>query len=153
MHSSHLDPTRQNGVALFATMIILFVITIMATSSIGVTSLEQTMAMNAQAENMAFQASESAINAALDNDAVLLQAINSSPGNWPTLDVDLNDTNITSTAEVKHMGTSYASGFSIGLESGMFGAYRFEVVGTGSVGAINVQSETTQGVYKIAPSS
>lgn len=146
------NPDRQNGAALFAALIILLVITVMATSSISVTSLEQTMAMNTQAENMAFQASESAINAALDNDSLLLQAINSSPGSWPTLDVDLNDANITSTAEIKHMGTGNASGFSLGLEAGMFGAYRFEIVGTGSVGSMNVQSETTQGLYKVAPS-
>jgi hypothetical protein len=153
MNSSTLHPVRQSGVALFATLIILLVITVLATSSIGVTSLEQTMAVNAQAENMAFQASESAINAAMADDSLLQQAINSSPGNWPTLGVDLNDGSVTSIAEVKHMGTGSASGFSIGLEAGTFGAFRFEIVGTGAVNAVNVQSEVTQGMYKIAPSN
>jgi|TARA_Y100000310_G_scaffold173047_1_gene173165 type IV pilus assembly protein PilX len=152
MNRSHVNATRQNGAALFAALIILLVITVMATSSISVTSLEQTMALNTQAENMAFQASESAINAAVDDDSLLQQAVNSSPGNWPVLNVDLNDPNISSSAEIRHMGTGNASGFSLGLESGMFGAYRFEIVGNGTVGSINIQSETTQGLYKIAPS-
>jgi hypothetical protein len=87
------------------------------------------------------------------NDTLLLQAVNATPGSWPTLSVNLNDAKVTSVAEVRHMGTGNASGFSIGLESGMFGAFRFEIIGTGNVDAINVQSESTQGVYKIAPSS
>jgi hypothetical protein len=152
MNSSHLIPNRQSGIALFATLIILLVITVLATSSISVTSLEQTMATNIQAESMAFQASESAINAAMTNDALLLQAIDSAPGSWPTSSIDLNDPKVTSVAEVRHMGTGNASGFSIGLESGMFGAFRFEIIGRGTVDAINVQSESTQGAYKIAPS-
>jgi hypothetical protein len=152
MDSLQHHPARQNGVALFATLIILLVVTVMATSSIGVTSLEQTMATNAQAENMAFQASESAVNSAIANDALLLQAVDAAPGSWPTLTVDLGNASVVSTAEVRHRGTGIVSGFSMGLESGMFGAFRFEIEGTGTVGASNIQAGTTQGVYRVAPS-
>ena len=152
MNSLHLNPARQNGVALFATLIILLVVTVMATSSIGVTSLEQTMAVNAQAENMAFQASESVINKAMADESVLLTAIVLAPV-WQTVPgLDGEDGPVTSSAAVKHMGTGFVSGFSLGLESGMFGAYRFEIVGTGTVGSTNIQVGTTQGVYKVAPS-
>ena len=150
MHSSSLNPVRQSGVALFATLIILLVITVLATSSIGVTSLEQTMAVNAQAENMAFQASESVINQAMADDSVLLRAIEIAPDWEPVL--GLVGPPVDSSAAVKHMGTGFVSGFSLGLESGMFGAYRFEIVGTGTVGSTNIQVGTTQGVYKVAPS-
>jgi hypothetical protein len=153
MSCSQPSPIYQGGVALFATLVILLVITVLATSSISVTSLEQTMATNVQAENMAFQASESAVSAALENDALLQDAVEATPGSWPTMSVDLSNASVTSVAEVKLMGTGVASGFSIGLEEGTFGTYRFEVIGTGSVSAINVQSEVTQGAYKIAPSN
>ncbi|MBV1878160.1 MAG: hypothetical protein KUG79_11005 [Pseudomonadales bacterium] len=144
---------QQKGATLFISLVILLIVTLLAASSLTSTNFQQRMALNTEAENIAFNASESAVNSALNNTPVLLLSINAPAGTFPELTLDLDDSRVVATAEVEHKSTSIAPGFSLGLSSGSYVAYKFEVRGTGSIGSLKTQSNTTQGVYKIAPGS
>jgi len=52
---------RQKGVALFMSLVMLLIITVLGLSSVQTTSLQERMARNARDTSMAFQAAESAI--------------------------------------------------------------------------------------------
>ena len=164
-------PRRQGGAILFVSIVILLVIAMLASASLSSTVMQQRMAINTQAETLAFNASESAVNAAAENVNLLLHSVDTSgvgnPLCSPIAEVcgdavlrnicvrvcpDLSDARVISSATVIHRGIGTASGFSLGVDGGSFGAYRFEVQGAGIVTSLNIQSNTTQGLYKIAPS-
>lgn len=61
-----LNQNRQKGIALFMSLVMLLMLTIMGISSVQTTSLQLRMARNATDSNLAFQASESALRDAED---------------------------------------------------------------------------------------
>ena len=142
----------QEGAILFVSLVILLIVTMLAASSLSTTFMQQRMAVNTEAEMLAFTASESAVNAAAENTSILLQSIGKSGATNPQLTVDLGDDRVVSTATIVHKDIGIATGFSLGVEGGTFGAYRFEIQGSGVIASLNIQSNTTQGLYKIAPS-
>ena len=54
-------PQRESGVALFMSLVMLLIITILGLSSVQTTTLQERMARNARDTNLAFQAAEAAI--------------------------------------------------------------------------------------------
>jgi len=52
---------RQSGVALFISLVLLLILTVLGLSSVQTTSLQERMARNARDTNLAFQAAESAV--------------------------------------------------------------------------------------------
>ena len=55
---------RQSGVALFISLVMLLILTVLGLSSVQTTTLQERMARNARDTNLAFQAAESAIKEA-----------------------------------------------------------------------------------------
>ena len=139
----------QRGAMIYMTLIILLLVTVLATTAISLTTGEQKMATGNQAMRAAFHASESAINAAINDDDALLDAV---VLGTRVLAVDLGNTQITSTATINLTGSGTATGFSLGVEGGTFGAYQFEIVGSGEIADVGSKAESVQGLYKIAPS-
>ncbi len=143
------NPARQTGAIFYTTLFVLLIITMLAASAMLMTSGEQKTATNAFASKVAFHASESAINAAIKDDNALLEA--ASTGS-KTLNVDLDNPGITSTASITLIGLGTATGFSLGVESGTFSAYQLEITGSGEITTFPTKAESVQGLYKIAPS-
>ncbi len=54
-------PSRQRGVVLFVSLVMLMILTILGVSSVQTTSLQEVMSRNSQDTNLAFQAAESAL--------------------------------------------------------------------------------------------
>ena len=52
---------RQSGVALFISLVMLLILTVLGLSSVQTTSVQERMARNARDTNLAFQAAESAL--------------------------------------------------------------------------------------------
>jgi len=142
---------NQEGAILFISLVVLLIVTMLAAASLSTTFMQQRMAVNTEAEMLAFTASESAVNAAAENTSILLQSIGTSGSSNPQLTIDLDDDRVVSSATIVHKEIGIASGFSLGVEGGSFGAYRFEIQGSGVITSLNIQSNTTQGLYKIAP--
>ncbi len=140
---------QQTGAMLYTTLFILLILTVLAASAITLTSSEQQMATNAHASRLAFHASESAINAAIKDDSKLLEATTSGTS---VLNVNLANPQLTSTATINLTGSGTATGFSLGIGSGTFGTYQFEITGTGEITSLPSKVEAVQGLYKIAPS-
>ncbi len=107
------------------------------------------MAANSMNINKALQASESAVDAALNDVNNLVTALNT--GTKVTVVVNLGDTSVTSSADITYMGATNAPGFSLGNNQGSFSTYQFEALGTGSVPAANATTVTGQGVYRVGP--
>jgi type IV pilus assembly protein PilX len=63
MTARHYTVVRQRGMALIVSLILLLVLTLLGLAAMQNTSLEERMAGNLRAENVAFQASESALRA------------------------------------------------------------------------------------------
>jgi len=70
-------PSKQRGVALFISLVLLLVLTIIGVSAVQTTSLEERMARNSHDSVLAFQAAESALREAED---FLATSINSTAG-------------------------------------------------------------------------
>jgi type IV pilus assembly protein PilX len=64
MTARHYTVLRQKGMALIVSLILLLALTLLGLAAMQNTSLEERMAGNLRAENVAFQASESALRAA-----------------------------------------------------------------------------------------
>ena len=141
---------NEGGAILFIALAILLIVTLMGLSAITLTSTQQQVTTNIQAENQVFHAAEAAINEAIGNDDALFEAVSSSP---EIIAVDLQNSNITSTATINLTGSGTVTGFSLGVEGGAFAAYQFEITGTGEIPDLNSKAESVQGLYKIAPGS
>jgi Na+-transporting methylmalonyl-CoA/oxaloacetate decarboxylase gamma subunit len=66
--------TRQRGVVLVISLLLLLVITLMGMSSLGTTALEEKMTSNMQAKHVVFQAADTTIEEAVDNTDFLWKA-------------------------------------------------------------------------------
>jgi type IV pilus assembly protein PilX len=61
---THIGFKRERGVALFISLVVLLIITIIGVSAVQTTTLEERMAANARDHDIAFQAAESALMSA-----------------------------------------------------------------------------------------
>jgi len=61
-HYIYSAPQRQQGIALFLSLVMLLILTLLGISSVQTTTLEQRMARNARDSNMAFHGAETAVS-------------------------------------------------------------------------------------------
>ncbi len=136
---------RQQGAALVVGLILLLVLTLLAVSGMNTSTLEMTMASNAQFSENAFQAAETGINRALQaggfNDAAPLIVA--------TTPVPPASTFQTVTA-FQAASPVPDGGYSMGVQGAGVQAFHFTVTAIGSAPR-NAQSTNTQSFYIVGP--
>jgi len=141
--------SRQGGAVLIVSLMLLLVLTIIGVTSMSSSNMEEKMAANTMNYNITFHASESAVNAALEDTESLAQSITSSTP--ITVNINLGDSSVTSAAEISYLGAGIAVGYSLGENASAFSSYRFDATGTGSKTSTNATTVTSQGVRRIGP--
>ncbi len=142
-------PQKQSGSVLIISLILMLVLTIIGVTAMSSATMEEKMAANTMNYNITFHASESAVENALDDTNVLVQAITTSaPVDVP---IDMGDSSITSNAKITYLGSGIALGFSIGQNASAFSSYRFDATGTASRANVGASVSTSQGVRRIGP--
>ena len=143
-----INPGKQCGAVLIISMVILLVMTVLGLAAAGSANMELRMAGNAQDMAATLQAAESAVEATLENEPVLVQAIDNASGATQAIRLNskynLASQPVASEAKVIYQGYYLVDGGTIGE----VGAHFFEVTGTGSM-AGNVTSAISQGVYLV----
>jgi len=142
-------PAKQNGAVLVMSMLMLLIMTMIGVTTMNTATMEEKMSANSMNSNISLQASESAVDAALNDTNNLVLALNSSTA--IAISVDLGDPNITANATILYKGATIAPGFSFGANQGTFSTYQFEAEGTGEVPAAKAKTVTAQGVYRVGP--
>jgi len=139
----------QAGAALFVSLIMLLVLTIIGVTAMRSSVLEEKMAANTMNYNATFHAAESAIENALDDTNSLVQAILTE--DTVTVNLDIGDSSISSSADVTYMGSGIAYGFSLGQNSSAFSSYSFDATGSASRTNNGANVSMSQGVRRIGP--
>ena len=140
---------QQSGAVLFVSLIMLLVLTIIGVTAMRSSTLEEKMAANTMNYGMTFHAAESAIENALDDTNSLVQAILTS--DTITVDLDIGESSITSSADIKYLGSGIAYGYSLGQNSSAFSSYRFDATGTANRTNSGAAVSMSQGVRRIGP--
>ncbi len=144
-------PRKQQGAVLTVSLIMLFLLSILGLAVMRTSTLEEKMAANSLHEDVAFQAAETISEETISEAANLTAAYNSSNG---TEVVDFQNEHmdgITASATISYSGFGNAYGFSIGVDSGNFKAYRFVSDSVGEISDANTSSRIIQGAYRVAP--
>ncbi len=154
LSSSFNSCQSQRGAVLAVALILLLVITIVGLSTVQTTGLEEKMAANSQFKNMAFQASETAIEEALDDSQYLSNAYTSSvqSTSWPTKSVATSGASLTVSSEAQFIEVTRGivedeSGTSISLDSNALLFYNYEIHGTATVNNTGSSNTNVQGAY------
>ncbi len=141
----------ERGATLFVALILLVLISLLGVGALKNASVEEQMSANLYQKNIAFQASESAVEATLDDDALISQTL-SANGAPVTQNVPTTVPGVNASVTYSYVGDGPASGFSIGNGSG-FSAAHLMITATGSVPAINASTTTVHGVYRVSPAA
>jgi Tfp pilus assembly protein PilX len=147
---------RERGVALVVSLALLVVLTLLAVVGMGSSTLELTMAGNAQFQENAFEAAEALVEAELRRDDIAPLA---APGRLATIPANtdrefVDDDGIvhaTASGETWYRRTSPASGWEIGGGT-KFSAYHFDGIGASSA-ARGATDQHVQGYYVVGPGS
>ncbi len=139
--------SRQRGIALIASLLMLLVMTLIGLSAMERTMTEEKMASNSQQKAMTFQAAETAIQQFLDgsNDVVYTNSIN---GEDTTISYHQDGDTISISASMEYIGETMVLGNSVGDVG-----YEFELTGVGSIAGTSASSTNVQGVLYIMPGS
>lgn len=150
LSKSFVPLNKQQGALLVISMVMLLIMTILGLSAAGSSTLELRMASNSQDIATTLQAAESAVEATIEDVALLGQAINNSAGIKQSIQLDSNynlaDQPVSSEAQLAYQGYYHVGGNTLGE----LGAHYFEITGTGSMQG-NVTTSTSQGVYLVIP--
>lgn len=149
MQSKFMNRQQQSGAVLLVSLLMLLVMTIIGITTMNTARLEEKMAANSMNMNKSLQASESAVDAALNDVNNLVTVLNT--GASLTVNVNLGDPFVSASAIITYKGATNAPGFSLGNNQGSFSTYQFETIGTGSVPSANATTVTGQGVYRVGP--
>ncbi len=173
-----INHSRHKGSVLTIALFILLVLTIIGATALNDTVMEERMSSNFQNGNIAFQATESGVNAAFieisqnrDKIVEAADAVSDTPKElkdgetWPEIDQELEmvsggetKTQTTSKTQVVYvepvkMATS-AAGASLEVGDGdTFAADIVELVATGQVNGTNISRTHIQGVQRLRPGS
>jgi len=157
---------RQGGAALFVSLIMLIVLTVIGLSSMQRSNMQERMAANAHVGNMAFNSAESALGGfvvdantgnRLDPAHILSQARSvgiankcyDQTGSWSDcdgtifLDGDRSDAAVVSKMQASvfdECNTLMCGGFSVGGSGSGLGCRIFQVDGTGEIGNSSVSN-------------
>ncbi|MYM64592.1 PilX N-terminal domain-containing pilus assembly protein [Pseudomaricurvus sp. HS19] len=151
-------PSRERGVVLAVALILLLVITLIGVASFQTTGLEEQMAANSQFNSMAFQASDTAIEEALDDLAYLDDAyVAGDQGTaWPTKTITTPGAQISAlaTAEFVELTKNVVennSASSVSIDGASYAFYNYEVHGTATVPNSGTTNTNVQGAYVMGP--
>lgn len=148
---------NQRGSALIVSLVFLIILTILGISTMNTSRLEVRMAINEQAANQAFQATDSGIQETLMDSSVL--DTNSTAGvdrtfyynqdaNGPYGDgTDNYNDRVNTNTLFETSGPVPGGGFSLG---GKIQAYHFRILSVGQ-SVSGSESEQTQGFYQVGP--
>jgi Tfp pilus assembly protein PilX len=147
---------KQRGVALVISLVLLVVLTLLAVVGMGSSTLELTMAGNAQYQEHAFQAAEAAVEVEMRRDDITPLA---APGELPALAENtgrnfVDDAGVvqaTASGDTWYRRTSPASGWEIGGGT-KFTAYHFDSIGS-STASRGANDQHVQGYYVVGPGS
>ena len=139
---------KQKGAALFISLMILFLMTIIGVSALNNATTDECMALNMQHQKQVFHAAESAINVVKRDVTSLEQAITTGSASTPIAYTGQNDVAASASANYVGCGTPEA-GFSLG--EGGFVTHEFSINGSASLGASSAQADHLQGVSLLAP--
>ena len=143
-----MSTEKQKGAALFVSLMILFLMTIIGVSALNNATTDERMALNMQHQKQVFHAAESAINVVKRDITSLEQAITTGAPSTPVAYSGQTDVNADASANYIGCGTPEA-GFAIG--EGGFVTHEFTINGSASLGASSAQADHLQGVSLLAP--
>lgn len=133
---------RQAGVALFVSLILLIVITLVAASAMGISKLQLLIAGNTQYSMQAFQRGQSALETRFSGGGFDTTMSND------TADYKKGAETVATTA-VSYMGSSNVPAGGYSLDAG-YAAFHFEITADAEAPR-GAESEQTQGFYIIGP--
>jgi hypothetical protein len=154
MNANPISHYSQSGAALITALIFLVILTLLAITSMTTTTLEEKMAANTQEANRVFQASETALTRADDDDDVYVpkfKANSCDPDSYTVANIDIGSS--------YNIELSYSSTFSryakpprgtTPFEAGAAEAYHFDVTGVSETDAASANT-LSMGVYQIGP--
>ena len=136
----------QKGAALFVSLMILFLMTIIGLNALNTSTTDERMALNTQHQQEVFHAAESAINVAKRDNSALEDAITT--GTSSSIPYT-GQADITASAQVSYVGCGQsAAGFAIG----QFVTHEFGINASANLAASSAQANHLQGVSLLAPS-
>lgn len=148
--NNHWNRHQQRGTALLVAMVMIFMMSVLGITAMRESSLEKRMTTNSVHKSTTFQTAESVSDIALNDPDLLSQAF-SGNGNTTTVPLPVSiNTQITSEARLRFMGSGPPIGFSLGSGGG-FQALRFVAEGDASIDAVQSSSTVHQGAYRTVP--
>ena len=143
---SYMNTSKQKGAALFVSLMILFLMTIIGVSALNNATTDERMALNMQHQQQVFHAAESAINVVKRDINSLEQAITTGSASTPVAYTGQSD--VAADASATYVGCGDpAAGFSLGG----FVRHEFGINASASLGASSAQANHLQGVSLLAP--
>lgn len=139
-------PRRQKGVILIASLVVIVIITIIASAIVRTSSYEEKMSANMQTYNRTFQAAESAVETAIDNETLMFEATDANDDLSSVLAVPLGTSGVTATAQTEFIGEGIVPGNSLGTVS----SFRYEVLATGEMTNFDASTLIRQGFYRVS---
>ena len=139
-------PERQQGVVLIVCLLVIVVVTLIAGTAMKTSGVEEKMAANAQTYNRTFQAAESAVELAFNNDTLMFESIDASDGLSSVVSASIGSDGVTASAQTEFRGEGIAPGNSIGSAS----TFMYEVIGTGEMDSMNASTVIRQGYYRVS---
>ncbi|WP_207063344.1 PilX N-terminal domain-containing pilus assembly protein [Motiliproteus sp. SC1-56] len=138
---------RERGMVLVVCLLVILMVTLIAATATRTSTFEEKMAANAQTYNRTFQAAESAVEVAINNDNLMFEAIDDvSTATSSQQSVPIGDSGVTASAQIEFKGEGIAPGNSIGSAS----TYMYEIHAIGSMDSMNATTEIRQGFYRVS---
>jgi len=145
---------RQQGAVLVVSLMLLLVMTLLSIASMSTSVMQEKMAANAQNTNRTFQAAESAVDAEVSsilggNSTNLNLAMTSTTGQGAVIAINMGTSYATATTQIEYLGQIIATGggsMNADESSTILSGHRFELVGTGSIAAVQAQTQIKQGI-------
>lgn len=152
-HSMHFA-AHQRGAVLIISLMLMLVMTLLSIASMSTSVMQEKMAANAQNTNRTFQAAESAVEAQistiLDGGSTSLNsAMISVSGQGAIISVDIGTSDATATVQIEYLGeiiTTGGSSMDANESSTNLSGQRFELVGRGTIDAVQAQTQIRQGI-------
>ena len=148
----HILPPRQRGAVLVIGLLILLVMTLIGVTAMSTSTMQERMSANGMNANIAFQAAESAVIAAMSSLATVKSAMGTvGPVNGPTVTYGSGSLTAVGNSQVTYVGDSIPDGTSLGIGTSGLTAHQFTASSTSTVTAANARSATNQGWVFIGP--
>jgi len=146
--------THQRGAVLIVSLMLMLAMTLLSIASMSTSVMQEKMAANAQNTNRTFQAAESAIDTQISiilggNSDSLNEALIAASGQGAVISVNVGTSDTTATAQIEYLGeiiTTSGSSLDADESSTALSGHRFALVGTGSIAAVQAETQITQGI-------